>query len=165
MLEFISALRRLFVVFLLATWWGGFTFYALAVIPSGHQVLRSRLRQGFITQRVTVRLNWLGVAAIAAAAVEVWAARKSPRRFRVLLGAWVVCAGTEAGLFSLHARMDELLDGKAMAITDQDRFDRLHEYYLWPATIGWGATAVMLGLLACPAKPREIARAATPGSR
>src|SRR5947207_2688570 len=113
-----SSLRRLVVVFFLAAWWGGFAFYALAVIPSGHEVLHSRLRQGFITQRVTMKLNWLGLVTIGVALAEVLAAPPQSRRFRFLLGAWLVCLSTEVLLFYLHMHMDALLDQAKMAITD-----------------------------------------------
>ena len=61
----IAKTRRLFAILLLAVWWGGFTFYALVVVPTGHQVLRSKVRQGFITQQVTNQLNVLGAVTLA----------------------------------------------------------------------------------------------------
>lgn len=139
-----AAMRRLLAVLLLAIWWGGFTFYALAVIPSGHQVLRSRVRQGFITQRVTEKLNWVGVVTLAVVLAEVIAARPQPNRFRVLLGAWLVCVVTQATLFYVHARMSALLDATRLAVTDDARFYFLHQCYLWPATIGWLASGLIL---------------------
>jgi hypothetical protein len=149
------SIRRWLVVGLLAIWWGGFTFYTLVVIPSGHQVLHSRLRQGFITQRVTRKLNWLGVVTLAMALTEVLAARSQPKRFRLLLGGWLVCVLTQIALFNLHARMDSLLDAAGMTITDEARFQTLHEYYLWPSSIGWLAAAVILATIGSPLKPKS----------
>ncbi len=152
----ISAIRRLLVLFLLAAWWGGFTFYALAVIPSGHEVLHSRVKQGFITRSVTTKLNWLGVVAIAASLSEVLAARARRGRFRLLLTAWLICLVTQVALFWIHACMDGLLDPAAMAVIDQDRFESLHLLYLWPATIGWFGSGTILAMLAWPF-PRNAA--------
>lgn len=147
-----AVMRRLLAVLLLAIWWGGFTFYALAVIPSGHQVLRSQVRQGFITQRVTEKLNWLGVVTLAVVLAEVLAARPQPKRFRVLLGAWLVCAVTQAALFYCHARMSALLNVTRLTVTDDARFDFLHQCYLWPATIGWLASGLILAKTVCDSK-------------
>lgn len=150
MSPFLLMARRLIVLFLLASWWGGFTFYALAVIPSGSQVLHSNLRQGFITQRVTMKLNLLGAVTIAAALTEVLAARQRARVFHFLLSAWLICLASQMSLFCLHIRMDALLDSARMTILDQDGFDFLHQVYLWPATIGWMASGAILGFLAWP---------------
>ncbi len=157
MSDLILVFRRLVVVLLLAAWWGGFTFYALAVIPSGNQILHSNVRQGFITQRVTVKLNRLGLATIAVALIEVLAARGRQGAFRFLLAAWLICLATQVSLFYLHVKMDALLDPARMVILDQDRFDFLHQCYLWPATIGWMASGAMLGFLAWPLNRAGVA--------
>src|ERR1700676_581956 len=60
-----SALRRWLAISLLAVWWGGFTFYSVVVVHTGHRVLRSKVRQGFITQQVTRQLNVLGIVTLA----------------------------------------------------------------------------------------------------
>jgi hypothetical protein len=151
----LSSIRRLLVLALLAVWWGGFTFYALGVIPSGHQVLHSRVRQGFITQRVTVKLNLLGAVTLAVALTEVLTARSQAKRFRLLLGAWLVCVAAQAALFHIHVRMDALLDATRMTVTEQERFESLHLWYLWAATIGWAGGGVMLLLAGSPAQPRR----------
>ena len=60
----IATVRRVVAILLLTLWWGGFSFYAGRVVFIGHQVLKSKIRQGFITERVTAELNWLAVAAM-----------------------------------------------------------------------------------------------------
>jgi hypothetical protein len=65
-----AAVRRMLAIMLLALWWGGFSFYAGRVVFIGHEVLRSRIRQGFITERVTNELNWLASVTLALAAWE-----------------------------------------------------------------------------------------------
>src|SRR5215469_3439353 len=58
-------LRRFAVLLMFALWMGGFTFYTLIVIPTGGKVLDGGERDvGFITQQVTIWLNWIGVAAL-----------------------------------------------------------------------------------------------------
>ena len=145
-MAFLNYLRRLIVVLIMATWWGGFTFYALAVIPSGHQVLRSHVRQGFITQVVTRKLNWLGVVTLALALTETLSERRWPRRFRVSVGAWLICVAAQASLFYLHPRMDALLDPERMEVIDDMRYETLHQRYLCGATIGWSGALILLAL-------------------
>ena len=47
---------RLSATWSLSLWWGGFSFYAGRVVFIGHEVLRSKIRQGFIIERVTTEL-------------------------------------------------------------------------------------------------------------
>src|SRR5665213_3585169 len=126
----IALFRRLLVVLLLATWWGGFTFYALAVIPSGHQVLHSQVKQGFITQSVTKKLNWLGVVTTAVALAEPLAARPKSVRFWFLLSAWFVCLAAQIALLCVHPLMDGLLDESTRTVLDESRFSNLHLIYI-----------------------------------
>ena len=59
-----NSARRFLTTLALALWWGGFTFYALVVIPTAQKVLHSHVKVGFITQQVTGWLNWCGVLAL-----------------------------------------------------------------------------------------------------
>src|SRR5436190_16665061 len=47
----------------LAFWMGGFTFYALVVIPTGNRLLGS-IQQGLLTQQVTHWMNLIGLLAL-----------------------------------------------------------------------------------------------------
>ena len=80
-----ASLRRMLAIMLLALWWGGFSFYASRVVFIGHEVLRSKIRQGFITERVTNELNWLAAVTLALTAWELAAARS----FRLRRWPWM----------------------------------------------------------------------------
>ena len=140
----LASLRRFVVMLLFAVWFGGFTFYALAVVPTGHRILRSKVRQGFITQEVTNKLNALGVVTLAALAWQVVAVRraKSRRWFRVAAISWAALAVTLALLCWLHPHLDALLDPVARSVTDDDKFYALHRWYLIVATVQWLAGLV-----------------------
>ena len=56
--------RRYCYVLLMAGWMGGFTFYALIVIPTAEIVLDSMRETGFITQQVTRWLNLIGAGVL-----------------------------------------------------------------------------------------------------
>ena len=141
----LAAVRRVAAILLLALWWGGFTFYALVVVPTGHHVLRSKVRQGFITQEVTNKLNWLGAVTLALLLWQMLAARRegvSPRCFQVTAWSWALLAATLAALFWLHPHLDALLDPVNRSVVDDDRFYALHRWYLIVATGQWLAALV-----------------------
>ena len=46
-------IRQFLVMSAVALWLGGFTFYALVVVPTGTDVLGGSVEQGFVTQAVT----------------------------------------------------------------------------------------------------------------
>ena len=142
-------LRRFVVMLLFAVWFGGFTFYALVVVPTGHHVLRSKVRQGFITQQVTNKLNVLGAITLVALAWQVVAVRraKSRRWFRVASISWMALAVTLAVLFWLHPQLDALLDPTARSVMDDEKFYALHRWYLIVATAQWLAGMVHAGAL------------------
>lgn len=151
------SLFHLFAILLLAVWWGGFTFYSLVVVPTGHQVLHSKVRQGFITQRVTDKLNLLGAVTLAVLLGQMLAARRaavSPMRFRVLAISWGVMAVMLATLCWLHPHLDALLDPASRTVTDDDHFYELHRWYLIIAGGQWVAGGVhFTALLLSPPAP------------
>lgn len=128
-----------------ALWWGGFTFYAVVVIPSAQKVLHSHVKVGFITQQVT---HWINLAAVLALALLWWellrAALLTPRRRRWLWTAWLVMAAMQTGLFILHPMLDRLLDFSTREILDEPRFYFLHRVYLILSTVEWLAAWVVL---------------------
>lgn len=152
-----ARLRYLVAVLLLALWWGGFTFYALVVVPTGHHVLRSKVRQGFITQQVTHKLNALGVVTLAALAWRGVAVRreKSRRWLRVASISWAALAVTLAVLCWLHPHLDALLDPVARTVMDDDKFYALHRWYLIVATVQWLAGMVHAGALLTETPPHS----------
>jgi hypothetical protein len=158
--------RRFVVVAALMFWLGGFTFYASVVVPTGTRVLRTSLRQGFITRQVTRELNVYAAVALGILAVEVLASGDpSWPRWWSRLGLWLVMAGCQAGLFWLHGRLDSLLVERGRLILDIPTFHQLHRAYLWIHTLQWAAglgfiVLVLLGWRAADrADARPLARA------
>ena len=139
----IAAIRRMLAIMLLALWWGGFTFYAGRVVFIGHEVLRSKIRQGFITERVTHELNWLAAVTLSLAAWELAAAHNSVRCRRWLWMVWVVAAATTIVLFVLHAKLASQLDFPAQQVAGDNFYD-WHRAYLWTASIQWLAGTTLL---------------------
>jgi hypothetical protein len=136
----IKRLTRIAAFLCFAVWWGGFTFYALVVVPTGHRVLHSKVRQGFITQQVTVKLNTIGVAALVLLACEIAFTRPAARAkapWRTMLACWAVLCATLIALMILHPHLDALLDATKHEVIDDDRFYSLHRWYLIVATLQW----------------------------
>lgn len=136
---------RAFLIWILALWLGGFTFYSAAVIPVLHDELGSPVETGFITQRVTDLLNLIGLATIAAGWTGVVMERRWGRTGRadslpaiLLLVVTSVCL---VGLFVLHYVMDRWLE-----VGSSPSFYRLHRAYLWVSVVQWVAN---LGLMTC----------------
>jgi len=114
----------------LAFWMGGFTFYALVVIPIGNRLLGS-IQQGLLTQQVT---NWMNLLGLLTTALLLPAARHS----KWLATSWLVMSGSLVALFSLHPRLDALIDTSTPAVTG-DNFYQWHQAYLIAITIQWSA--------------------------
>ena len=151
----IAAIRRMLAIMLLALWWGGFTFYAGRVVFIGHEVLRSKIRQGFITERVTNELNWLAAVTLALAAWELAAAHHSVRGRRRSWMAWVVAVAATIVLFILHAKLASQLDFPGRQVAGDNFYD-WHRAYLWTASIQWLAGTTLLIALhsaSCPTTP------------
>lgn len=142
-------LRRFLVFAALGFWIGGLTFYALVVIPAGQEVLRSHVNVGFITEKVTDRLNWIGVAALMILLWNVISAWKSPdsKTRQVLTGTWLLMIALQGTLFFLHPGLGRLLDHPAREVIDEPRFYGLHRVYLIVTTVQWAA-AILHSLLA-----------------
>jgi hypothetical protein len=138
-----SDARRVAATVLCALWWGGFGFYAARVVFIGHAVLKSRIRQGFITERVTGELNWLGLLTLAFVGWEFIASRQSIRR-RIAWLAWAAALLATLSLFALHAQLAATLDFSARSVTDDDRFYGLHRFYLLVAAAQWLAGLICL---------------------
>lgn len=145
-----SAIRHYVVTFMFAIWLGGFTFYALVVVPTGHQVLHSKVRQGFITQSVTNKLNVLGAVTLGLLLWQMLAARKESGTRggrRIAWISWIMLAATLAALFWIHPHLDSMLDAASRSVTNDDRFYKWHRWYLIAATVQWLAGVVHLACL------------------
>ena len=152
-----AAIRRMLAMMLLALWWGGFTFYAGRVVFIGHEVLRSKVRQGFITERVTTELNWLGLVMLGVVGWELLASAPLSRR----RGAWIAWGVTllaTFGLFILHTKLAAMLDFTARQVTDDNIFYDWHRIYLCTATVQWlagGALLLIFDHSLCPTKANQ----------
>ena len=125
------ALRQYLVVLAIALWLGGFTFYALVVVPAGAEVLGGSVEQGFVTQAVTLHLNRIALGALL---VLLWNVVAEPGK--LLAATWLGMVVAQLALFALHGRLDAMLDRTSHAVADDFHF--LHESYLWIAAIQWG---------------------------
>jgi hypothetical protein len=162
MFRLAETFRRFIVICALAFWLGGFAFYTGVVVQVGAAVLKSHVRQGFITQRVTFWLNMAGVTALAAMLWDLLAAPGSERwPRRVLWIAWWMIALLQIWLFSLHPFMDRLLNPKALQILDEDKFIVLHTTYVWSATVQWGMGVVFLFMLLWSWTLKTVAQASS----
>jgi hypothetical protein len=152
-------LHRLIFILLMCLWFGGFTFYSLVVIHTGHRVFGDHRQVGFLTQRVTEWLNLIGLGAIA---MMLWTAAiefpKATRLARWILGSTcVLIIAVQAALFFLHPQLDGFLDVASQTIHDRHQFKRLHLIYMNLSTVQWSATILYLGaVLALWTRPEKM---------
>ena len=140
-----AGLRRFSASLLLSLWWGGFSFYAGRVVFIGHAVLHSKIRQGFITERVTTELNWLALAALAFVGCELFAVRSNPRRTAWVV--WSVVLVTTLVLFPLHAKLAGMLDFATHQLAADEHFYGWHRVYLLVATVQWLFGAALISFV------------------
>lgn len=133
-------LRRFLVIGASALWVGSLPVYAEIVIPVASDVLGSHREVGFITRRVTVGLNLLGVLMVAMLGWDL-RVRCAGRRAWI---AWCVVVLAQGFLFVWHPVVDGLLDPDAGSVNDEALFYMLHRVYLWTSILQW-VTAVGLG--------------------
>ena len=146
---------RFSLVMAFAVWQGGFVFYGGVVIPIGTRVLGSDVEQGFITQAVSERLNWIGIICLLIWAASLAVDRKThfsraepiARDRRVHSLSWLIWIGLAIGmlgLFVLHYFMDLQLDSQTQTVRDFKQFKQLHRFYLGISTLQWiGAMALL----------------------
>ena len=155
-MNWIVRARRVAATLLLALWWGGFSFYAARVVFIGHQVLRSKIRQGFITERVTRELNWLALAALAVVGWEFFATRH--QRSRPVWSAWTLALFATLALHALHVKLAGMLDFNARQVTDDQHFYGWHRIYLLFATLQWFAGLFLVVVCADPRPYADVNR-------
>jgi hypothetical protein len=151
-------LQRFVTICILGWWLGGLTFYSVVVIGASQQVIGSRAKVGFITQKSTRSLNLIGAGALA---LMLWNGLASWRSCgiwtqRGLAAAWIIAAVAHGWLFLLHARLDGLLDFQARQVREGALFHRPHEIYLIATTIEWsaGLAYLLVALLAWRSEDR-----------
>jgi hypothetical protein len=138
--------RRFLVMTALLFWQGGFLFYAAVVVPVAQEVLGSHLRQGFVTRRVTNRLNLSGAIALAIVALELATSDRKRRRRLARAILWLGMAAALALLVWLHIHLDSMLDPDQRLILDREQFYTSHRAYLWISTVQWAFGVVFLWL-------------------
>jgi hypothetical protein len=135
--------RRFVVVQLLLLWQGGFLFYAAVVVPAGTELL-GRGGQGAITARVTDLLNLIGLAGVAAFALELSLTRDpSPRRTACRWWTWAVVMLCQFLLLYLHLLLDAFMDEERRHVVVNAAFYPVHRAYLWASTVQWLACLLL----------------------
>ncbi len=137
----------------LSVWMGGFTFYSAVVIPVLHESLGS-LETGYVTQRVTDYLNYIGVVVVliwwVATGVERGEGPARVRAVRLLL----LAASTLilVGLIALHRVMDGRLETGSLR-----GFYPLHRVYPIASTVQWFVNLGLMTVLLVPSRPPKKA--------
>ncbi|MGL6074432.1 MAG: hypothetical protein ACRC8S_09760 [Fimbriiglobus sp.] len=135
----LAQLRRFVVIYAFLLWQGGFVFYGAVVVPIGSDVLGSDRPQGFITQRVTVWLNFFGLVWCAALTWDCLSHRDRWRGWLVL-----VSLVLQLALFAIHWEMTTYLDFDTETVTSRLTFRRWHQVYLTISTAHWLMAIVVL---------------------
>ena len=139
-------------VALMAAWFGGFAFYAGVVVPVLHDEFGT-INGSFVTRRVTVGLNLLGVAALAAWfswTAMTWST--TPGRVRwARLGCLILSGVCLLALFPMHGLMERMLE-----TTGSKGFYPWHRGYLILSTIQWFANLGAIGTAIAVPSPVRI---------
>jgi len=129
---------RIFLLLIVASIaFGGFTFYAGFVVPTGGRVFDATT-QGFVTREVVPWLNYFALATAALFAIEIFIRRRSGNAISGFY--WLpICVVTASFglLISIYPKMNAMLDGQEMSVLEPDAFYQLHRVYLWGSTFQW----------------------------
>lgn len=150
-MSWLECSKKLAIVTLFALWWGGLTFYATVVVPTGAEVLGGHVLQGFVTRIVAQYLNGLGLVWLLFTSWETLAIKKSiPRWGRLVMSAsWLVAAVAQLTLLVMYFKLDGFLDPVDQKIAQPRLFHTLHETYISVVGFMWAAGfAQMLLMLA-----------------
>ena len=134
----VIGVSRLLLVLAFALFWGGLTFYTGIVVRVAHDVLSDPMDGGLITQRVTVFLQWLGLATALLMLLNALLVRKAARWYgNCLFGCAAILVCSLIGLFIVHGHLDSVIDVAAHEVTDRDAFDTGHRRYNQLTTVEW----------------------------
>lgn len=129
-------------------WWGGFTFYAAFVIPTGQKVLGNHVMMGFITEQVAPKINIAALAACLLCFINEWLL--SGKNFRSIPSFVWICLSLMLALiiasFTLYPFMQALLNYQTHTEIDHAQFYFLHRIYLLLATTLWVNGIIYIGL-------------------
>jgi hypothetical protein len=134
---------QVFLLIIWAIWWGGLSFYAIFVVPTGTGLIGS-VEQGIITQGVTRWHNILSAGFLVCLVVEAIRAR-SP----VLWFFGIALAIIEMALISWHAQLTQMIDFTDHSVSSG--FYSQHAIYLWLTALEWFlGIALIVWLRNCP---------------
>ena len=139
-----NAFRQFLTFVVFAFWAGGFTFYALVVIPTAHGVLGTHREVGFITRQVT---QWLNLGSLLALALLTWhffveRIRHPALSWRLPGTTLGIMFATQIALFAEHPILDRMLDGETQSISSHGQFYSWHRIYLLTAAVQWLAAII-----------------------
>ena len=150
-MKFIRAAKdvwRAGIWILWAFWWGGLSFYAIAVVPIGTEQIGSQ-SQGFITQWVTHWHNLLGTIMTICLAMEGY---RTSRRSLYLLA-------TLVGFVTSLLFVDHWILSSQMNFQDRsvsENFYKQHVVYLWITTVEWFLGLLVPFVLQAQENPRRL---------
>lgn len=145
----VLSLWNLVLLLAWASWWGGLSFYAIAVVPIATEQIGST-SQGFVTREVTQWHNGLFVVVLGLLFAE------AVRRRSVSLGCVIgLLFGVCLGLFLDHAYLSQQMDPVQRTVPEGFYAD--HSLYLWLSAVEWFLGIVVLGwLVPGQSKPEGI---------
>jgi hypothetical protein len=128
----LERLSRFLLAAIVGLWLGGLTLYAGIVVPIGAEIL-GETEQGFITQRVTNRLNAIGVLAVLGLGASLF--RRQPS-WPVSV-TWAGLAMFQLALLVLHPILDRQLVFESRMVQDPVEFYGWHRVYLIITGVMW----------------------------
>ncbi|MFO0944282.1 MAG: hypothetical protein U0930_26535 [Pirellulales bacterium] len=129
MSRFIGYIWQVILLLVWAMWWGGLSFYAIFVVPTGTEQIGS-VSQGFITQQVTMWHNGLTGVFLLCLLLEAF-----KRGNRWLWSMTFGLAFIEVGLVYWHRHLTSEMDFVAQSVPSS--FYRQHAVYLWLTAAEW----------------------------
>jgi hypothetical protein len=130
---------NILAIFAFFLWWGGFTFYASFVIPTGQRILGSHVLMGFISQAVTKQINYAAlITCLLLILNEFFRSDWSIKRIKSFSKICLISMLTIViFLFCFHPYLDALLDFQNRTIIDEPYFYFLHRIYLLLSSVLW----------------------------
>jgi hypothetical protein len=135
----IKSFINLLSIFAFFLWWGGFTFYAAFVIPTGQKILGSHVQMGFISQQVTTQINFAALIACVLLFLNEfirneWKFNQIKLLDKICL---ILMLAIVIFLFFFHPYLVALLDFQNIKVIDEPHFYFLHRIYLILSSILW----------------------------
>jgi hypothetical protein len=135
-------LRRYVVLLTLLFWQGGFMFYGAVTVPILREVFGSE--GSFVTERVTVWINWAGTIAILIAFVDVFASPLAAKRWRWLM--WLAMFVVEPVLVWMRHEMAIQMLHRGFQPSFNGFMLYWHKPYLFLSSGQWLAAMIFIWL-------------------